>query len=213
MERVAVYIDGFNLYYGLKSKRLGRRGKRWPCYYWLDIRRMSQRILRGSQKLAFIRYFTARVHHVANDPSKVHRQNTYIEALSTLTDVEIREGYFAEKVKTCRRRGATYKDYEEKMTDVNIAMEILGDAQDGRWDTAIIVSADGDLAGPVQTIRRRYPDKRVIVAFPPDRHSSLLRQLANGATSLRQETIRHSQLPEQVHSSIGIVLRRPPRWS
>ena len=213
MERVAVYIDGFNLYYGLKSKRLGRRGKRWPCYYWLDIRRMSQRILRGNQELVFVRYFTARVHHVANDPSKVHRQNTYIEALSTLTDVEIREGYFAEKVKTCRRCGATYKDYEEKMTDVNIAMEILGDAQDGRWDTAIIVSADGDLAGPVQTIRRRYPDKRVIVAFPPDRHSSLLRQLANGATSLRQETIRRSQLPEHVLRPDGLVLRRPQRWS
>ena len=37
MDRVAVYIDGFNLYYGLKSKRKGWRGSKWPCYYWLDV--------------------------------------------------------------------------------------------------------------------------------------------------------------------------------
>ena len=29
-QRVAVYIDGFNLYYGLKSKG-------WSRYYWLDL--------------------------------------------------------------------------------------------------------------------------------------------------------------------------------
>ena len=30
MERVSVYVDGFNLYYGLRS-----RG--WRRYYWLDL--------------------------------------------------------------------------------------------------------------------------------------------------------------------------------
>ena len=29
--RVAVYVDGFNLYYGLRSKG-------WRRYYWLDLR-------------------------------------------------------------------------------------------------------------------------------------------------------------------------------
>ena len=28
--RVAVYVDGFNLYYGLRSKG-------WRRYYWLDL--------------------------------------------------------------------------------------------------------------------------------------------------------------------------------
>ena len=31
MERVNAYIDGFNLYFGLKSKG-------WRRYYWLDLR-------------------------------------------------------------------------------------------------------------------------------------------------------------------------------
>ena len=213
MQRVAVYIDGFNLYYGLKSKREGSRGKRWPCYYWLDIRRMSERLLQPNQELNVVRYFTARVRHQANDPEKVQRQNTFIEAIATLPSVTIEEGYFVEKSKKCSNCGAKYKDFEEKMTDVNIAMRLLNDAQDGVFDTAIIVSADSDLAGPVEEVRKRYPGKRVVAAFPPDRHSSHLRRLANGAITIRQETLRRSRLPERVVDAQGNVLERPASWA
>ena len=34
MQRVIVYIDGFNLYYGLRAAGLQR-------YYWLDLRRFA----------------------------------------------------------------------------------------------------------------------------------------------------------------------------
>ena len=213
MQRVAVYIDGFNLYYGLKSKREGRRGKRWPCYYWLDVRRMSETILRRHQQLTLVRYFTARVHYDENNPGKVHRQNLYIEALSTLPDVVIHEGYFVEKGRTCRRCGSTYKDYEEKMTDVNIAMELLGDAYDDRFDTAMIVSADGDLAGPVAEIQRRYPSKRVIMAFPPDRVSVRIKDVANGYFSLGRNVMRSSQLSTRLVNRHGHELVRPQQWS
>ena len=37
--RVAVYVDGFNLYYGLRSKG-------WRRYYWLDLHRLSEQSLR-----------------------------------------------------------------------------------------------------------------------------------------------------------------------
>ena len=52
--RVAVYVDGFNLYYGLRSKG-------WRRYYWLDLRRLSEQFLRPGQRLVMVRYFTARV--------------------------------------------------------------------------------------------------------------------------------------------------------
>ena len=57
------------------------------------------------------------------------------------------------------------------MTDVNISVALLGDAQDDLFDTAMIVSADSDLVGPVQAVLRRYPEKRVLIAFPPRRVS------------------------------------------
>ena len=40
------------------------------------------------------------------------------------------------------------------MTDVNVAIELLGDAQDDVFDAAIIVSADSDLTTPASAVRR-----------------------------------------------------------
>jgi uncharacterized LabA/DUF88 family protein len=38
------------------------------------------------------------------------------------------------------------------MTDVNIATEMLADAFLGKFDTALLISADGDLTTPVKRI-------------------------------------------------------------
>ena len=53
MTRLTAYIDGFNLYYGLRSKG-------WRSYYWLDIHRLVENLLKSSQRLVAIHYFTAR---------------------------------------------------------------------------------------------------------------------------------------------------------
>ena len=57
------------------------------------------------------------------------------------------------------------------MADVNIAVELLGDAQGDVFDTAMVISGDSDLSSPIESVRWRYSGKRVIVAFPPDRAS------------------------------------------
>ena len=191
MQRVAFYIDGFNLYYGLTS-----RG--WRRYLWLDQRHLAENLSRNHQILSFIRYFTARVFPEPNDPDKPNRQNTYLEALATLPDVHIHEGYFLPKRGSCARCGSTWTTYEEKMSDVNLAVELLGDAQDNSFDLAIVVSADSDLASPIETVLQRFPTKRVIVAFPPDRHSVKLRQVASAWFPIGRKKIQDSQLPEQV---------------
>ena len=36
---------------------------------------------------------------------------------------------------------------------------LLDDAQDNLFDTAMIVSADSDLIGPVQAVLKRYPNQ------------------------------------------------------
>ncbi|MCA1704132.1 MAG: NYN domain-containing protein, partial [Actinobacteria bacterium] len=68
MDNVAVYIDGFNLYNGMKAKH-GRK------FLWLDLEAVSQRLLRPGQRLVAVRYFTA---SVRNDPPAQARQNAYI---------------------------------------------------------------------------------------------------------------------------------------
>ena len=203
LQRVAAYIDGFNLYYGLRSKG-------WRRYYWLDLHRLVKRLLRPGQQLVSVRYFTTRVVPEPGDPDNARRQNTYLEALETLPDLTIRFGYFLPKERTCRQCGAILRTYEEKMTDVNIAVELLGDAQDDIFDTALVVSGDSDLYGPIEAVRRRYPHKRVIVAFPPDRASKKLR--SGPSFTIGRDAFRDSQLPDQVTNANGHVLSRPANW-
>ena len=73
MERVTVYIDGFNLYYGLRAKN-------WQRYYWLDVRRLSEQLLHPNQLLVGVHYFTTKVFRDPNNPGKFTRQRTFLQA-------------------------------------------------------------------------------------------------------------------------------------
>lgn len=53
-QRVIAFIDGFNLYFGLKAKR-------WQRYYWLNLQALMRNILKPDQHLVHTKYFTARV--------------------------------------------------------------------------------------------------------------------------------------------------------
>ncbi len=213
MHRVTVYIDGMNLFYGIRSKRKGLKGDAWPCYYWLDLHRMSRRLLREGQSLKKVSYFTARVDHDPEDPDKQRDQSIYLEALKASANVEVEEGYFMPKVRTCQRCGASWKTYEEKMTDVKIGLWSLNDAQNDVFDTAIIVSADSDLVAPISMVLKKFDRKRIIVAFPPDRASKQLRQVATGYISIGQDTCRNSQLPTEIVNREGYTLTRPESWA
>ena len=173
----------------------------------------QKNLLQPNQRLAFVRYFTARVSPEPNDPGKPIRQNIYLEALATLPAFYIHEGFFSTKDAHCSRCGAMWQTYEEKMTDVNLAVEILGDAQDDAFDTAIIVSGDSDLTGPIRALKRRYPGKRIIVAFPPNRNSVDLRNMATASFTIGRKKLQDSQLPGQVTKADGHVLTRPQSWS
>lgn len=204
-QRVAVYVDGLNLYYGLKAAG-------WRRYYWLDLRRLAENLLRPGQALTAVRYFTARFSPSSADPMQHIRQDTYLQALATLPDLSIHYGYHQPKVTTCSQCGAILETYEEKMTDVNIAIAMLADAQDNAYDRAIVISADADLAGPVGAIRNRYANKQVIVAFPPKRISNHLRQVATAAFTVGRRVISSSQLPDIIANPDGYAIARPPRW-
>jgi len=99
-----------------------------------------------------------------------------------------------------------------KKTDVNIATELLVDAFQDRFDTAIIVTADADLTGPVVAIGTLFSNKRVIIAFPPERHSYELRNAASGAYHIGEEKFTTNLFPEEVVTKSGYKLKRPEKW-
>jgi hypothetical protein len=62
--RVCVYVDGFNLYYrALKSSR----------HKWLNLVKLSKRLLDPADAIEMVRYFTARVSPRAGDPDAPNR--------------------------------------------------------------------------------------------------------------------------------------------
>ena len=97
--------------------------------------------------------------------------------------------------------------------DVNIAVALLDDAMRDAFDTAIAISADSDLVGPINTVLRSYAEKQVVVAFPPNRHSEELHHQATAAFRLGRRIIADSQFPEQVIDANGFVLHKPSRWN
>ena len=206
MQRVAAYIDGFNLYFGLRQSKLRR-------YYWLDLPALITTLLKPDQQLVATHYFTARIKTNGHNAADAKRQSDYIDALATRPGLTTQFGHYQQKTRQCKQCGATWPDYEEKMTDVNIAVQMLADAFEDRFDTAIIVSGDSDLTTPIQQVRQRFPNKRLIVAFPPNRHSEQLKKVAHGHLTVGDDKLRRSQLPDPVITASGYHLQRPAYWN
>ncbi|MDP1715172.1 MAG: NYN domain-containing protein [Anaerolineales bacterium] len=202
MERVITYIDGYNLYYGLRSKG-------WKRFYWLNVQALAKQFLKPNQTLVMTRYFTT----VVKQPEdKRRRQAVFLDALKTLPNFQIYYGHFLSETIVCRRCGHTYTTYHEKMTDVNISVEVMADASKNNFDTALLISADSDLAGVVAKVKNLFHPKRVIAVFPPGRTSFALKQASSGVLHIGHVELSKSMFPEQVIESDGVVLRRPIQW-
>ncbi|MFO0899832.1 MAG: NYN domain-containing protein [Pirellulales bacterium] len=212
--RAICYVDGFNLYYGLREAALRH------CY-WLNIRDVAVHLVRAPLVLEHTKYFTARVSgkHRGDSLEKAAereagrvRQTTFLEALGTVNSLEIIEGRYQLTREYCRACKAEFRRPEEKMTDVRIATEMLTDAFLNRFDVAVLLSGDSDLVPPIAAILDHFPQKRVIVAFPPCRESSALKQIASSFVKVWPRTLEKCQLPRTVVKANGVELCRPAEW-
>lgn len=94
---------------------------------------------------------------VPDVPSDVRaRHTTYNTALKSV-GVRIEEGHHV--VLKGKRT--------EKQSDINLALHLICDAQDGLFDCAYIVSLDCDQAATAKVFKRRFRDKFLIGISPP----------------------------------------------
>lgn len=202
-DRLIVYVDGFNLYHGLHDK--------WRhTYLWLDLVALAHRV-RPRSDLIGVQYFTA---PVLNEPEAASRQSDYCAALKAHGQglVSVIDGRYQSKTVRCRACGSTYVRYEEKETDVNIAVSLVADAAERRMDTALLISADSDLSPAVRAARRVFPALTVVAAFPPKRYSSELKAVMPRSFHLGHSHIRQSLLPETVRGEGTLRWSRPLKW-
>ena len=138
MERVNFYIDGFNFYYGLK--RLKKNDVDWQKFYWLDFVKFFEHFLGENQVLQKVYYFTAPPLKV----QKSNRQGLLFDANYMLNGkrFEVIKGQFYEKQLVCPVCNSSYTRPEEKRTDVNISVRMMGDCSLNNVDTLVLVCAD-----------------------------------------------------------------------
>jgi len=200
-ERVVVYIDGFNLYFGIKEAGFEQ------CK-WLDLKQLATNLLQDNQELIEIKYFTSRV---CNNPDKQKRQSTYLEAID-VTGVKIYYGHYQAAKIECKICGSVWCTYNEKMTDVNIATHIIVDAYQDKYDMAMLISGDSDLVPPINAVHEFFKNKRIFVAFPPKRHNKSIALVAKGSMIIGRKKLIDSQLPDEFAKKDGFVLKKPNEW-
>lgn len=202
VDRMMVYIDGFNLYHGMHAE-FGR------STLWLDVVALAQSF-RPSQRLVGVKYFSA---PVLDDPGAQSRQAHYVDALTAKYPQQFQAimGRYQKKIITCFGCGRTHTHYEEKETDVNIAVTLLADAALHGMDTAIIVSGDSDLAPAVRAAGSIGAHLFIAAAFPPNRVSQHLRRLMPASFHIDRKRIKQLQLP-QTFSCGSQSFTRPTYW-
>jgi len=171
---------------------------------------LASNILKSSQELVAVTYFTSRV---GWPEGSVQRQSDYLDALVARGNIEIVYGNFIWNPVQCESCGKEWDRREEKQTDVSIAVHMLGDAYDGLYDAALLISGDSDQVPVVKEIPFRYPNRRVIIACPPKRVSNELNDAASASFHLVRSHFEDCQLPESVTDPLtGHILRQPVEW-
>lgn len=168
---MSFYIDGFNFYFGIK--RSFEANSKWGCAYWIDVVKFCESFLSSDQTLEKVVYFTAS----PLDPDKSSRQSAFLNANKKLNGdkFEVVRGKYITKTIECPHCKFAIPRPEEKKTDVNISVRMMGDCVQGKVDSVVLVSADTDLIPPLEFILDNYKDVKVKVYFPPSNSSHDIR--------------------------------------
>ena len=204
MKKTIVYIDAFNLYYGLLK---GTANK------WLDPVVFSKTLLADDHEIVGVKYFTSQIKPEPDDPDASLRQMVYLNALSTLSEVSVIKGFYKRRVvdlplanepcRTCKRIAAVVIT-EEKRSDVNLAVELVKDASASAADCYVVVSGDSDLAAAVQYVR--YTARRPVLVYNPQTHVCVeLKRFASYYRNIARDVPARCQLPIEVKDGIRTI--------
>lgn len=206
--KTVVYIDGYNLYYGLLK---GSTNK------WLDLYKLfNDFVLDDKAELLEIRYYTAPVlSKMSDNPSSSQRQRTYLQALRKMSPQKIKiiEGKIVDSTPYLRLvnplpdspeiKKVQVFHFVEKKTDVNIAADMLSDAWMEKCDQIVLCSNDSDHQASLAAIKTHKPSIRVGLVAPicGEDHRKIsgdLAKFSDWKKILSPVHISNSQLPNKI---------------
>jgi len=132
MGRVCVFIDGSNLYHG---------GKEVLPDSHIDIGKLVTWLVKG-RDLVRTYYYNCSISQ-QRDPIGAKAQQSFFNALARIPYLQVRLGRL-------EPRGG---GFVEKGVDVSIAVDMLSMGVRNLYDTAILVSSDGDFASAIKAVQ------------------------------------------------------------
>ncbi len=227
-KRTAVYIDGYNLYYG----RL-----RDTQFKWLDLVKLFGHILKvqdGAQSnLEAVKLFTAyaKASFSSHGQASAIAQQSYHRALETLypETLQIVLGNhshdkngallptFIDGVPYDRAVRSRVWKIEEKQTDVNLALALYRDAAKGLYDQVIICTNDSDIEPALIALREDFPELMIGIVVPlsktgPRPPSASLSQHSHWSRRhILDEELEASQLQDQIPTRKKPI-KKPSHW-
>lgn len=212
-KRCIVYVDGFNLYFGVLEDH--------PEWRWLNLQTFCES-LRPDEDVVAIKYCTAKIDPKKAKSDRRDRQELYLRALETLPKVKQILGRYQMRRVTCRAPAcslsAQYDSPEEKKTDVNLAVQMISDAIDGAAETIVLISGDSDLEPAVEMVKRRFGHIRIIVYIPvlPNpknpRSNFFYRGIQVPCGEMPIKGIPENQFPAVIQTANGGKIIRPAEW-
>lgn len=203
-----VYVDGFNLYYGCLKN---------TSYKWLNVVQLC-RLLLPQNNIVKVKYFTAKINSRANDPHQRTRQETYLQALQTLPEIEIIYGHFLttypkmpiHPITTPVQKVQVVKT-EEKGSDVNLATHLLMDGFQNQFEVAALITNDSDLLLPIQVVRQTL-QKPVGILNPHQHPSHQLQNNCDFVRKIRGGVLNASQFSTPIIISTNGEIHKPVGW-
>lgn len=218
--RVRGYVDGFNLYKGALEG---------STYKWLDLAALCDRL--AGSRVDRVAFCTAPLVALPGDPGVVTRQQAYLRALSGNPRIDVFMGKFNKTTPRMRKIPAPgceccssvgvnprcaccsgntiqVQKFEEKGSDVQLAVQLVKDAYLDLFDLAVVISNDSDLQ-PAVDIVIGLPLKEVMVVNPRKKGRSL-----NGSSRnfLSRGLLHSSQMAPVVVDRDGRPVTKPTTW-
>ncbi len=182
MDRIIVFIDGSNLYHGLRAAAGHAR---------LDFERFAKQLCGSTRRLVHTHYYNIPLRQ-ADDPKAYAGQQKFFAQLRKVPHLTIHLGRLVDREREEKCPGCAHAytvEYRtEKGVDVQLAAHMLAHAFDNQYDTAILVSHDGDFAPVVAEVQRL--NKRVENAEFPNRLPSFLSGSCSGTLTLDEALLK-----------------------
>jgi len=155
-------------------------------------------------------YFSAYAHHL-NDPGIVQRHRSFVRCLED-SGIKVEINRFKYKKIDCPFCKKKITKYEEKETDVSIALKLQEIFITDECDVAVLVSGDTDLAPSLRMARKLFSTKHIFFAFPAYRKNSELAKLCPGSITIKNKQYAKFQLPNPYILQDSTKIYKPSSW-